>query len=203
MVGARREASDDRRIAPPRPARRRRRFSGTARREMPPEQENVASRPPGRNSFSASRLMSLYARAAFSMCRAVGANFGGSSTIRSKLLALSRSLRNSANTSASRHAQRVPSSPFCATFSRACASASAELSIDSTDLCAAGQRRDGEAAGIAKAVQHVASLARARGCDGDSRAGRERSRSSGRRRHRRRSCRPSSTQASRAAGRTP
>src|SRR5688500_4902754 len=51
--------------------------------ETPPEQEKVASSPPGASSFKASRLTSLYARAAPSACAAVGASFGGSSTIRS------------------------------------------------------------------------------------------------------------------------
>src|SRR5665213_2819333 len=32
---------------------------------MPPEHENVASRPPGASSLNASRLMSLYAAAAY------------------------------------------------------------------------------------------------------------------------------------------
>ena len=63
MVCARRESTDDRRIR-----RCIQRGAGDdlleQLGEMPPEQENVASRPPGRKSFSASRLISLYARAA-------------------------------------------------------------------------------------------------------------------------------------------
>src|SRR6185437_4123211 len=47
-----------------------------------PEQEKVSRWPPGARSFIAHRLMSLYARAAFGTCFSVGANFGGSSTMR-------------------------------------------------------------------------------------------------------------------------
>ena len=82
-VGIERRAGDD--------------LAGRARAEMPPEQENVASMPPGASSFSASRLMSLYARAARSACAAVGANLGGSRTMRSNVAASLRNLRRSVN----------------------------------------------------------------------------------------------------------
>src|SRR6185436_11699003 len=97
------------------------------------EQENVASTPFARSSFSAQRFTSLYARAARSTCAAVGANFGGSTTIRSNVRAPSRKRRNVAKASAASHVHRAASSAgLAATFSCASASASAELSIDVT-----------------------------------------------------------------------
>jgi len=59
-----------------------------------PEHENVSRWPPGASSFMAHRLMSLYARAALGTCFSVGANLGGSRTMRPKRRPWSRNFLN-------------------------------------------------------------------------------------------------------------
>ncbi len=112
------------------------------------------SLPPGRSSLNASRLMSLYPRAARSACAAVAANRGGSRTMTSKLAARSRSLRSSANASPSSHSQAASGS---ALRRDVCPRQLERLgrAVEREDGCgAAHQRRDGEPPGVGKGIQH-------------------------------------------------
>ena len=125
---------------------------------MPPEHENVASSPPGRSSFSASRLTSLYARAARSACAAVGANFGGSSTHEIE--------GGAAVAQLAQFGERVRLAPLRAVgrqrrIEREVLAGEGERlgrAVDRDDARrAAGERRQREAAGVAEHVEHFAS----------------------------------------------
>ena len=125
----------------------------------PPEQENVASSPPGASSLSASRLTSLYARAARCACACVGANFGGSRTIEVEAARLVAQL--------AQVGERVRRAPGRLRAREAGVRREVRArqpdrlgrTVDRRRLArAAGERREREAARVAEHVEHRAAL---------------------------------------------
>ena len=171
----------------------------------PPEQENVASRPPGREQLEREQVDVLVgARRAFARARRSARTSADRARRGRTARARSRSVRRCAKTSACDELDLRRHRAGWRRGSRArSSSASAELSIGDDARRAAGERGDGEAAGVAEAVEHVAPARRARARAGGCRAGRGRSRSSGPARRRRWKLRPYSMIGQRDAARLP